>query len=101
MLHCLSPSIFPSPAQTFPPNKKPPTLHDDALVLCLEPLHGLLTLDLVGKSYLCAAELALVDPVAATSKTDVEVHAINARGGVVLDTQVDVLSNTKAEVASR
>ena len=45
-------------------------------------------------------ELALVNSVTSAGKADEEVHAVNTSGRIVLDTKVDVLRDTEAEVAS-
>ena len=40
------------------------------------------------------------DALALAAHDDEKVHAVNANGGVVLDTQIDVLLNTETKVAS-
>merc|ERR1719336_489159 len=72
---------------------------DDTVVLLLEPLHGLLLLDLVVDANLAALVLLVRHTEAWPSHHDVEVHAVDADARVVLDAQVDVLLNAKAEVA--
>lgn len=47
---------------------------------------------------LCAA--AACDALTGTGHAAVEVHAVNTNRGVVLDTEIDVLANAEAEVAS-
>ena len=65
---------------------------DDALVLLDEPVHGLLAVDAVRDTDAAAAPLLLGHAKATAAAHDaVEVHAVNADSGVVLDTQVDVL----------
>ena len=44
-------------------------------------------------------DAALGDTVTGALEDDVEVHAENTGVGVVLDAEIDVLVNTKAEVA--
>lgn len=53
---------------------------------------------------MCAADLGLAssataDTGARSSHASVEVHAVDTDGGVVLDAQIDVFADTKAEVA--
>merc|ERR1712088_190007 len=72
---------------------------DDAVVLLLEPLHGLLLLDLVVDAHLAALVLLVRHAEARPGHHDVEVHAVDTDARVVLDTQVDVLLDAEAEVA--
>ena len=74
-------------------------VEDDSVVLLLEPLHGVVLHQLVGDAN--AASLAPTVPHvhAGAAQDDVEVHTVDTDGGVVLDTQIDVLLDAKAEVA--
>lgn len=47
-----------------------------------------------------ALALAVCDALTAATEDHVEVHTVNASGGVVLDTEIDVLADTEAEGAS-
>jgi len=66
----------------------------------LEPLHGLL----LGNLLVVANAARLLPPgrnaSARTTKDDVEVHAVDADVGIVLDAEIDVLINAEAEAAS-
>jgi hypothetical protein len=75
-------------------------LSDDAIEALLEPLDGLVTLDAVAGTDggLCAA--AASDTLTGAGHAAVEVHAVDTDRGVVLDTKIDVLADTEAEVAS-
>ena len=72
---------------------------NDALESVLEPLDGVLLGDLVGVSDAALSDLAAGDAGTGAGQTNEEVHAVNTGGGVVLDTQVDVLVDAEAEVA--
>jgi hypothetical protein len=80
---------------------KDPTLHlsDNAVEPGLEPLDGLLALDLVADTNLALHAAAAGDTLTRAGHAAVEVHAVNTDGGVVLDTEIDVLADTEAEVA--
>lgn len=66
----------------------------------LEPLDGILLLELVVRTDLSLSSLSAGDTVTSTATDNVEVHTINTDIRVVLDTQVDVLVDTEAEVTS-
>lgn len=75
------------------------SVEDGAAALLNEPHLGLLlghALELAHASTLCAAA---GNAATAALEDDVEVHAENTGGGVVLDAEVNVLVNTEAEVA--
>ena len=74
---------------------------DDTVVLLLEPLHGVFRCDQVLLADLRLAPPPLGDAEAAALHHHVEIHTVNARGRVVLQTQVDVLIDTETEVAGR
>ncbi|KAG5458238.1 MAG: hypothetical protein BJ554DRAFT_1577, partial [Olpidium bornovanus] len=67
--------------------------------LRLVPLHRLFLADAVGRTNLGLAPAATRHAHPGPSHDDVEVHAVNANGGIVLDTEVDVLLDAEAEVA--
>lgn len=75
-------------------------LSDNAVEALLEPLDGLLALDLVARADAALAAAAGGDALTLAGHADVEVHAVDTDGGVVLDTKIDVLADTEAEVAS-
>merc|ERR1712066_457221 len=72
---------------------------NNSIILGLEPLFGINLGKFVGGTN--AAHL--LPPVphvhARPSKDHIEVHTVDANSRVVLDTQVDVLSNTEAKVS--
>ena len=73
---------------------------DDAVVLLLEPRLGVFRCDQVVNADLRLAPPPLGDAEASFAlHHHVEVHTVNARGRVVLQTQVDVLIDTETEVA--
>lgn len=74
-------------------------LPDNAIEALLEPLDGFLTLDAVAVADAALHPAALRDTVAGAGHADVEVHAVDTDGGVVLDAEIDVLADAEAEVA--
>lgn len=74
--------------------------HDDTVESLLEPGGGLLLLDTVGGADTGDALLAAGNTGTGTGHADKEVHTENADRGVVLDAQVNVLSDTETKVAS-
>merc|ERR1719230_623570 len=76
-----------------------PSIQDDAIVLGLEPLHAILLLQPVLEADLALPELPVLDAAPRPREVHVEVHAVDARAGVVLDAEVDVLSDAEAEAA--
>lgn len=75
-------------------------LSDNAVEALLEPLDGLLALDLVVGADTALGAVTSSDALTLAGHADVEVHAVDTDGGVVLNTKVDVLADTEAEVAS-
>lgn len=67
----------------------------------LEPLRGVVLGDLVRRAKVLARVLPARHALAGALHHDVEVHAEDARGRIVLDAKVDVLLDAKAEVAWR
>ena len=63
------------------------------------PLHAILLPEPVRGADPAAAELSVLHPATWARQVDVEVHAVNAGAGVVLDTQVNVLSDAEAKAA--
>lgn len=72
---------------------------DDTLVLLLEPLLGIVLLDLVVESDAGLGSSALGDALSGAVEDDVEVHTVDTDGGIVLKTKIDVLVNTEAKVS--
>merc|ERR1711946_87954 len=66
----------------------------------LEPFHGILALQSVLESNNTCLATALSYTESRSSEDNVEVQAINANGGVVFDTKINVFLNTETEVAS-
>ena len=64
-----------------------------------EPLLGLFLADLLEVSEGSSLDLSSGDSLASSGKYDVEVHAIDTSGGVVLDSQVDVFFDSKSEIS--
>ena len=64
-----------------------------------EPLHGIVTSDLLAVANATTAALLLSDAEAGSAQDNVEVHTVNADRGIVLEAQIDVLVNAEAEVA--
>ena len=76
-----------------------PRLSDNAVEARLEPLDGLLALDAVAGADGALHAAAAGDALTGAGHAAVEVHAVDTNGGVVLDTEIDVLADTEAEVA--
>ena len=74
-------------------------VQDDSIVRLLEPLHGLLAGHLVRIANVAALSLALAHTATRTSQLHVEIHTEDTGVGIVLDTQINVLLNTKTEVS--
>lgn len=75
-------------------------LSDNAVEARLEPLDGLLALDAVAGTDAGLGSAAAGDALTRSGHTAVKIHAVNTDRGVVLDTKIDVLADTEAEVAS-
>ncbi len=78
-----------------------PTLNlsDNAVEPLLEPLDSLVTVDAVARTDLALATASAGDALTGSGHAAVEVHAVNTDGRIVLDTKIDVLADTEAEVA--
>lgn len=75
-------------------------LEDDTVEALLVPRSGLLLLHAVGVANARNTALAAGNARAGTGHADVEVHTKDTDTGVVLDTHVNVLGDTKTKVAS-
>ena len=74
-------------------------VENDTIVLLLEPLHGLLASHLVRVAKSASLGLSLRHATTGASQLHVEIHTEDTGVGVVLDTEINVLLNTEAEVA--
>ena len=74
-------------------------VQDDTVILGLEPLHGLLLHKSVRESDSSDLSASVSHVHASPAQDDVEVHTVDADGGIVLDAQVDVFLDAEAEVA--
>merc|ERR1719198_502938 len=72
---------------------------DEALVSLFKPFDGVILCDLVALSDAGLPRLALAHPSTGAGKHDVEVHAINASGGIVLNAEVNVFVDAEPEAA--
>ena len=72
---------------------------DGASALLGEPLLGLLLGNLLELANLSTGVLSLGDSATRSLEDDVEVHTENTGGGIVLDTEIDMLIDTETEVA--
>merc|ERR1739841_225441 len=70
-------------------------LSDNSLESVLEPLDGLVTLDLVGRSNMGLAAATLGNTLTRSGHAAEEVHSVNTDRRVVLDTEIDVLADTE------
>mmetsp|Transcript_34448 Transcript_34448/g.98424 ORF Transcript_34448/g.98424 Transcript_34448/m.98424 type:complete len:202 (-) Transcript_34448:27-632(-) len=75
------------------------SVEEDPVKLRLEPFHAVVLLQPVPAPDLAPLELPVLDARARPRQVDVEVHAVDARAGVVLDPEVDVLVDAEAEAA--
>ena len=74
-------------------------VENDTIVLLLEPLHGLLASHLVRVTQSASLGLSLRHATTGASQLHVEIHTEDTGVGVVLDAQINMLLNTKTEVA--
>merc|ERR1719290_7389 len=72
---------------------------DDAVVLLLEPLLGVGLGQPVGEANVASLLPPVQNVHAGSTQDNVEVHAVDADAGIVLDAQIDVLLDAKAKVA--
>jgi len=73
--------------------------NDGAGALLGEPLLGLLLGNSLELADLTTGVLSLGDSATRSLEDDIEVHTENTGGGIVLDTKIDMLIDTEAEVA--
>lgn len=74
-------------------------LADDAIESLLEPSDGLVALDSVTSTDAAFHASPAGDSLARTGHAAVKVHAVDTDRRVVLDSEIDVLTDTKSEVA--
>lgn len=84
---------------TIHPERSTLHLSHDTLESVLEPLDGLLLVDLVRGANLANCSPALGDTGTRSGHAAVEVHAVDTDRRVVLDTKIDMLADAEAEVA--
>ena len=72
---------------------------DGATEFLNEPLLGLFLADLLEVSEGAGSRSSSGDSLAGSGEDDVEVHTVDTSGGVVLDSEINVLIDTEAEVA--
>lgn len=75
-------------------------LQNNALILLLEPGDRILLGDSVLGADSSRSDLSSRNSVSRSDHDNVEIHTENASGRVVLQTQIDVLSDTEAEASS-
>jgi hypothetical protein len=74
----------------------------EILVPCLlEPTDGLILGDALALANLALAQFALGHAVPSALHHNVKIHAVNARVGVILDAEIDVLADTESPVACK
>ncbi len=71
----------------------------DAIILLLEPFHGLILGDPMTGPYTTLPSTLVAHAVTGPTEYDVEVHSVDTDARVVLDTQVDVFLDAEAKVA--
>mgnify|MGYP003385457674 CR=1 len=74
-------------------------LHDNTLVLLLEPGDGISLCYSVLDTDLGGADLAAGNTVAGAGQDDKEVHTEDTGGGIIFKTKIDVLGDTKSEAS--
>ena len=74
-------------------------VEDDAVILGLEPLHGIVLDESVGESNSSCLLASVTDIEAWSSQDDVEVHTVDTDAWVILDTKINVLLHSKTKVS--
>lgn len=75
-------------------------LHDDAVILVLEPLHSINLVHSVVDTNRTTGHLLLSNSSTRSGNLDIEIHTVNTCAWVVLDTKIDVLLDTETEVSA-
>jgi len=81
-----------------PPRKSIAYLADDGIEALLEPPDSVIAIDTVSSANSALGAAATADTLARAGHAAVEVHAVDANRRVILDTEIDVLRDTEAEV---
>ena len=76
------------------------TLHNNALILLLEPSDSVLLGYLVFVADSSGSDLASGHSVSRSDQHNIEIHSENASGGIVLQAQINVLSDTETKATS-
>jgi hypothetical protein len=72
-------------------------LHNDTVVLLLEPLDSVCLAHSVVDTKRALGDLLLGDTTTWSGNLDIEVHTVDTSAWIVLDTQIDVLLDTESE----
>lgn len=75
------------------------TGEDNTVVFLLEPLHGVFLAESMGSTHAASLGSSLVDVEARSAEDNEKVQTVDTDGGVVFDSQIDVLLNAKAKVS--
>lgn len=81
------------------PPTRPAHLSDNGVEALLEPLDGVVAGDAVGGTDSALGAATADDTLTRAGHAAVEVHTVDTDTGVVLDSEIDVLADTEAEVA--
>lgn len=81
------------------PRRGPAHLSDNGVEALLEPLDGVVAGDAVGGTDSALGTATADDTLTRAGHAAVEVHTVDTDTGVVLDSEIDVLADTEAEVA--
>jgi hypothetical protein len=73
-------------------------VHDDTIILGLEPLHGVLLHKSVWEANATRLLFSVPDVQTGTTEDNIKVHTIDTDTGIIFDSQVDVLLDTETEV---
>lgn len=79
--------------------ERPVHLSDNGVEALLEPLDGVVAGDAVGGTDSALGAATADDTLTGAGHAAVEVHTVDTDTGVVLDSEIDVLADTEAEVA--
>jgi hypothetical protein len=72
---------------------------NNTLKLVLEPLDSVFLGNLLMQTYTSLTDLASADTSTRPCKVDEKVHSVDTGGGIVLDTQINVLGDSKTKVS--
>ena len=74
-------------------------IQNNSIVCLLEPLHSFLPRNLVRVTNVAALSLSLAHTTSRTRQLHIEIHTENTCVRIILNTEIDMLLNTKAEVS--